>query len=131
VVGGLLVRDETLSAFRWLFAVNVVTYLVFLAVLPSMPAGKVAQQPSAHQRPGFRDVLGDRFFVWLCVTDVAVALGFGFLFSFMPAYASAIGIDKTTVGVLFMVGAVSVVVTQIATLRWARVVGHGCTCSPG
>lgn len=119
VLGGLLVRDESLRSFQWLFAVNVATYLVFLAVLPGMPTARVRQR-ERHQRPGFGAVLADRFFLWLCLTDVAVALAFGFLFSFMPAYASHIGIDKTTVGVLFMVGAVAVVVTQIATLRWAR-----------
>jgi hypothetical protein len=65
-------------------------------------------------------VLGDGFFVRLLVTDVAVALGFGFLFAFMPAYASQIGIGKATIGILFMFGAASVVLTQIPTLRWVR-----------
>jgi hypothetical protein len=117
VLGGFLVHATTLSAFRWLFGVNVATYVVFLAVLPGMPSGRVEVHHSAP-RVGFADVLRDGFFVRLLVTDVSIALGFGFLFAFMPAYASELGIDKATIGILFMFGAASVVFTQIPTLRW-------------
>jgi MFS family permease len=120
VLGGLLVSSGTLSAFQWLFGVNVATYLVFLAVLPGLPSGRVEATAPRAERPGFGEVFGDRFFVCLLVTDVAIALGFGFLFAFMPAYASRLGIDKATIGVLFMFGAASVVFTQIPTLRWVR-----------
>jgi predicted MFS family arabinose efflux permease len=119
VLGGFLVHANTLGAFRWLFAVNVATYVVFLAVLPGMPTGKVERDDDVHHG-GFRLVLRDEFFLRLLGTDVAIALGFGFLFSFMPAYASTLGIDKTTIGVLFTFGAVSVVLTQIPTLRWVQ-----------
>ncbi len=117
VIGGFVVHATTLSAFRWLFTINVATYVVFLAVLPGMPSGRVEVHHSAP-RIGFTEVLRDTFFVRLLLTDVSVALGFGFLFAFMPAYASELGIDKATIGVLFMFGAVSVVFTQIPTLRW-------------
>lgn len=121
--GGFLVRSSSLASFRWLFALNVATYVVFLAVLPGMPPGRVdaVATVGAAARPArFTDVLRDGFFVRLLVTDVAIALGFGFLWAFMPAYASAIGIDKAVIGVLFMLGAASVVATQIPTLRWMR-----------
>jgi MFS family permease len=118
VVGGFVVHGETLTAFRVLFAINVATSVLFLAVLPGMPRGKVEYEPH-HDGAGMRDVLRDGFFVRLLVTDVAIALGFGFLFAFMPAYASELGISKATIGVLFGLGAVSVVTTQIPTLRWA------------
>ena len=119
VLGGFLVRANTLTSFRWLFGVNVATYLVFLAVLPGLPHGRVERHVDAP-RHGFREVLRDRFFVQLLINDVAIALGFGFLFAFMPAYASRLGIDKATIGVLFMFGAASVVFTQIPTLKWVR-----------
>ena len=120
VIGGFLVHANTLGAFRWLFAVNVATYLVFLAVLPGMPTGRVPHDGSPRRGGGFRRVLGDEFFVRLLVTDIAIGLGFGFLFAFMPVYASTLGIDKTTIGVLFTFGAASVVLTQLPTLRWVR-----------
>lgn len=119
-LGGVLVSSGTLSAYRWLFGINVVTYLFFLAILPGLPSGRVARAVSRSERPGFADVLRDRFYLRLLVTDVAVALGFGFLFAFMPAYASRLGIGKATIGILFMFGAISVVATQIPTLRWVR-----------
>jgi len=117
-LGGVIVRGNTLSSFRWLFAINVATYLVFLAILPGLPPGRVVHEGPPEDRPGFAEVLADSFFVRLLATDVAIALGFGFLFAFMPAYASRLGIGKATIGVLFMLGAVSVVVTQLPTLRW-------------
>lgn len=118
VLGGFLVRDTSIASFRWLFMVNVGTYVVFLAVLPGMPKGKVREEDRNPDPLGFVDVLRDRFFVRLLATDIAVALGFGFLFAFMPAYASKLGIDKGTIGILFMFGAASVFFTQIPTLRW-------------
>ncbi len=120
VIGGFLVHANTLGAFRWLFAVNVATYVVFLAVLPGMPSGRVHRDGSAPPSGGFRRVLGDSFFLRLLATDIAIGLGFGFLFAFMPVYASTLGIDKTTIGVLFTFGAASVVLTQLPTLRWVR-----------
>lgn len=123
VLGGFLVHSGSLTSFRWLFAVNVLTYVVFLGVLPGMPTGRVVHatitdEGVAIAQLGFADVLRDQFFVRLLATDVAIALGFGFLFAFMPAYASRLGIGNATIGVLFMFGAVSVVLTQIPTLRW-------------
>ncbi|MFN8022766.1 MAG: MFS transporter [Acidimicrobiales bacterium] len=118
VLGGFVVQDESLRSFQVLFAINVATYLVFLAALPALPSGRVER---THEHPpGFSAVLRDDFFVRLLGTDVAVALGFGFLFAFMPAYASALGVGKAMIGVLFTFGAASVVATQIPTLRWVR-----------
>jgi len=120
VIGGLVVRDGTVEAFRWLFALNVATYVVFLAVLPGLPAGRVPWEHAHERRPRFAAVLADRFFLRLLATDVSVALGFGFLFAFMPVYASRLGIGTATIGILFTFGAASVVLTQIPTLRWVR-----------
>lgn len=80
-------------------------------------AGSLSDRLGTGQ-PGFAEVLQDGFFVRLLVTDIAVALGFGFLFAFMPVYASQLGIDKATIGILFTFGAVSVIATQIPTLHW-------------
>ncbi len=118
VIGGVLVSSGSLSSFRWLFAFNVLSYLVFLTVVPGLPSGRVERAPRRQDRPGFRLVLSDRFFVRLLGTDIAIALSFGFLFSVMPAYASQLGIGNATIGVLFMFGAAAVVITQIPTLRW-------------
>src|SRR4051794_27014963 len=72
VVGGFLVHANTVGAFRWLFAINVATYVVFLAILPGMPSGRVPQDEGVHGGGGFRQVLGDQFFVRLLATDIAI-----------------------------------------------------------
>lgn len=120
VLGGFMVHTNSLSSFRWLFAVNVLTYFFFLAILPGLPSGFVPKEQRSPHKIGFAEVFADRFFVKLLMTDVAVALGFGFLFAFMPAYASELGISKVTIGILFTIGAISVVFTQIPTLKWVR-----------
>ena len=120
VLGGFLVSGDTLSSYYWLFGVNAATYVVFLSVLPGLPAGRVPKEDRAKRGQGFRLVFRDRFWVRLLATDISIAIGFGFLWSFMPAYASAIGIDKLTIGILFTFGALSVTLTQIPTLRWVR-----------
>lgn len=119
VVGGLVVANSSLASFRVLFALNVVTYLVFAVVLPFMPTGRVAHTAdTTTAKATIADVLRDRFFVRLLVTDLAVALGFGFLWAFTPVYASALGVSNAVIGVVFAFGALSVVLTQIPTLRW-------------
>lgn len=115
-----MVRSGTLGAYKLLFLMNVASYVVFLAVLPGLPPGRVPAEQREPRGLRFGEVLRDRFFVRLLVTDIAIALGFGFLWAFMPAYASELGIDNTTIGILFALGATSVVLTQIPTLRWVR-----------
>lgn len=124
MVGGFVVASGTLNSFRVLFGFNVATYLLFAIVLPFMPTGRAEalETPGgavvASTRPTVADVLGDRFFVRLLITDLAVALGFGFLWAFTPVYAAALGISNAVIGVVFAIGALSVVITQIPTLRW-------------
>ncbi len=115
VLGGFVVHAETLRSYQVLFLINVATYVVFLAVLPGLPPGRVEQTRSSA---GFSRVFADGFFVRLLVTDLAIALGFGFLWAFTPAYASELGMSKALIGVLFTAGAISVTLTQLPTLRW-------------
>lgn len=118
VVGGLLLHDTTVHAFYWLFAVNAATYVLFLGVLPFLPHGRVPKEDRAGKGEGFAVVLRDRFFVRLLVTDLSIALGFWFLWAVTPAYASTIGIDKLTIGILFTVGSAGVALSQLPTLKW-------------
>ena len=54
----------------------------------------------------------------MLVTGLSIALGFGFLWAVTPAYASTIGIDKLTIGILFTVGSAGVALSQLPTLKW-------------
>jgi MFS family permease len=114
-LAGFIVDIDNVNTFHVLFAINAVTTVLFLLALPGLPSGKVDQHESM---PGYRHVFADRFFIALVASDVAIALGFGFAFAVMPAYATKIGIDERTIGVLFGIGAIAVVFVQMTTLRW-------------
>ena len=70
VLGGFLVHSGTLSSFRWLFAVNVVTYVAVPDGAAGLAVGQGRARAATAERPGFSEVLGDGFFVRLLVTDV-------------------------------------------------------------
>lgn len=114
-IAGFVVDVDDVNTFHVLFAINALTTVVFLTAMPGLPTGRVDRHESM---PGYRELFRDRFFVALLASDVAIALGFGFAFAVMPAYATKIGIDEETIGVLFGIGAITVVVAQMATLRW-------------
>jgi MFS family permease len=121
VLGGLIADRERLGSFQLMFAINAATYVMFLACLPGLPSGRVVMDPAAVDAPlGFRDVLRDRFFLLLLASDLGISFGFGFAWGMMPAYASRIGVNESTVGLMFLVGAISAVVFQIPMLRWVR-----------
>lgn len=122
VIGGLIADKTRVSSFQLMFVVNAVTYVIFLACLPGLPSGRVkAPDVVAGERAvGFADVIRDRFFLRLLVSDIGVSVGFGFAWGLMPAYASRIGVNESTVGLVFLVGAISCVVFQLPMLRWVR-----------
>ena len=120
-IGGFLADVNRLGSFQLLFVINVATYLVFLACLPAMPTGKVERTKAQRSTDGgFRQVLGDRFYVKLLASDLGVAFAFGFLFGVMPPFAKKIGLSETEIGLLFGLGALSVVSMQIPILRLVR-----------
>ena len=121
VIGGFIADRDRVGSFQLMFALNALTYVVFLACLPGLPSGRVAHDISAANHPvGFRDVFRDRFFLLLLASDLGISFGFGFAWGMMPAYASRIGVNESTVGLMFLAGALSAVVFQIPMLRWVQ-----------
>ena len=121
-IGGVIADKTRLSSFQWMFGINAATYVVFLACLPGLPTGRVtsADVAQSEQAVGFADVFRDRFYMRLLLSDIGIAVGFGFAWGLTPAYASRIGINESTVGLVFLVGAISCVIFQIPMLRWVR-----------
>lgn len=114
-IAGFVVDVDDVNTFHVLFVINALTTVVFLMALPGLPTGRVDRHESM---PGYGELFADRFFVALLASDIAIALGFGFAFAVMPAYATKIGIEEEVIGVLFGIGAIAVVAAQMATLRW-------------
>lgn len=121
-IGGLIADTNRPGTFQVMFAINVATYLVFLTCLPGLPSGRLNKQPVQDDQgaSGFGAVLRDRFYIRLLASDIGIALGFGFLWGVVPAYAKRIGIRESVIGSLFFIGAISVVVFQLPMLRWVR-----------
>jgi MFS family permease len=120
-IGGFIANVNRLASFQLLFVINVATYLVFLACLPAMPTGKVERSKAQRTSDGgFRQVFRDRFYVKLLASDLGVAFAFGFLFGVMPPFAKKIGLSESEIGLLFGLGALSVVSMQIPILRVVR-----------
>lgn len=120
VLGGLVADKNRLGSFQLMFFLNMATYVVFLACLPALPSGRVHREDGDAPSGGFAQVLRDRFFLLLIVSDLGISFSFGFAWGIMPAYASRIGVNESTVGLVFLVGAISAVVFQIPMLRWVR-----------
>lgn len=122
LLGGVIADKSQLGSFQLMFAINAATYIGFLACLPGLPSGRVppAELAINERAAGFTDVLRDRFYMRLLVSDIGIAVGFGFAWGLMPAYASRIGIRESTVGLIFLVGAISAVIFQLPMLRWVR-----------
>lgn len=120
VVGGLIADKTKLGSYQAMFAINALTYLLFLACLPGMPSGRVARDESLSksEQPGFREVFRDRFYLLLLLSDVAIGTGFGFAFGIMPGFASRLGISESSIGLVFLIGAVTVVFFQLPMVRW-------------
>jgi MFS family permease len=120
LLGGLIADKDSLASFQWIFAINALTYVFFLLCLPGLPTGRINRETrtDGNDDPGYRAVLGDRFNVLLLFSDIAIGLGFGFAYGLMPGYASRIGISERTVGFVFLLGAISVVIFQLPALRW-------------
>jgi MFS family permease len=120
-IGGFIADVQRLGSFQLLFGINAATYVVFLSCLAAMPTGKIERTEAERLSDGgFREVFRDRFYLKLLASDLGVAFAFGFLFGVMPPYAKKIGLSERDIGLLFGLGALSVVSMQIPMLRVVR-----------
>jgi predicted MFS family arabinose efflux permease len=131
-IGGV-VAGFGLRGFQALFFANAATYLVYVLVLAIVVREKVT--PRRFSR-GYRTVLGDRVFVGLVLTNVAmIAVGWGVFSWVVPTYAAGtLSIDTGLVGLLLLANAATVVIAQVPVARIAEgrrrahALALGCAC---
>jgi len=117
-VGGL-VAGFGVSGLVALLLLNGATYLVYVGVL-------IAVVPEPSRPPplpgGYRDVLADRPFVRLAITNTAIiAIGWGVFSWLVPPYAkSQVGVGVQSIGLLLLANAATVVVAQVPIARVAE-----------
>jgi MFS family permease len=121
-VGGALggvVAGFGLAGFVALFLLNAATYLAYVGVLVAVI--RAAPRPE-RLAGGYRDVLADRPFLHLALTNTAViAIGWGVVSWVVPPYAkAAMGVGPQLIGLLLLANAVTVVVAQVPIARLAE-----------
>jgi MFS family permease len=116
---GGLVAAYGLTGFVVLFVANAITYLCYVCVL-----GILVRDSARPDRisGGYRNVLGDRAFVHLALTAVAMtAVGWGVFTWLLPPYArNGLGISARLIGLLLLANAAAVVVAQVPVARFAE-----------
>ena len=116
---GGLVAAHGLTGFVSLFVMNAITYLAYVGVLIAVV--RKAPRPELVTG-GYRRVFGDRAFVHLAVTNIAIiAVGWGVLPWIVPPFAkSELGVSPQLIGLLLLANAAAVVIAQVPIARAAR-----------
>jgi MFS family permease len=119
LTGGLIASTSHPTSFTVLYAVDAVTFLVYLVILflfvPSPDLGP--REP--HGTPGrYADVLHNGAFMRVIGLNALLIFG-GFAgFELLPAYAkNEAGVSETAIGIVFFVNTVVIVLTQLPISR--------------
>lgn len=115
--GGLIATTESSSSYTVLFALDAVTFLVFVVVLwfvPDPPA------PSREDGPAGRylEVVRDRVFLGVVgLNALFVAAGYA-VFELLPVYAkNEAGVSERAIGVIFFVNTLAIVLAQLPLVK--------------
>jgi len=114
VVGGLIASTRHPGSFTTLFVLDAATFLVFIAVLGTIPE-PAPQEPEPHQTAvGYRAVLRDRNLVWLLALNVLfVAVGYE-VFALLPPFAkNYAGVSERWVGTMWLANTLLIVLIQL------------------
>jgi MFS family permease len=128
-IAGFIVSVNRPATFTVMFLINVATFVVYLAIITTVPVMHDAPQPGQSSGT-FRDVLRDKFFVRLLPLDLAAGVMFGMAFMVMPTtFVKRLGASESMVGLVVMSGTVAVITTQMLVVRYvtgrARMVALG------
>jgi predicted MFS family arabinose efflux permease len=115
--GGLIATTESSSSYTVLFALDAVTFLVFICVLSFVPDPPV---PSRGGAPAGRylEVVRDRVFLGVVGLNV-LFVGAGYaMFELLPVYAKNVaGVDERAIGVIFFVNTLAIVLAQLPLVK--------------
>jgi predicted MFS family arabinose efflux permease len=115
--GGFIATTESSSSYTVLFALDAMTFVVFIAVLALVPDPPL---PSQDGEPAGRylEVLRDRVFLGVVgLNALFVAAGYA-VFELLPVYAkNEAGVSERAIGVIFFVNTVAIVVAQLPLVK--------------
>ena len=122
LAGGLIATTDSARSFEVLFLLDAASFLAYLAVM-------VALVPSPHRAgahaPGrtgsYRDVLRHRAFVGVIALNALFIFAGYSGFDVLPVYAkNEAGLSETSIGILFLVNTVVIILAQLPIARLAR-----------
>jgi predicted MFS family arabinose efflux permease len=117
LTGGLIATTESSTSYTVLFALDALTFLVFVVVLTFVPDPPV---PERDDGIGGRylDVVRDRVFLGVVgLNAVWVAAGYA-VFELLPVYAkNEAGVGEKAIGVIFFVNTVAIVLAQLPLVK--------------
>jgi predicted MFS family arabinose efflux permease len=121
IVGGFIAAGERASDYETLLTLDVVTFLMFAAVLGQIPVIRHRAE-GRSSAGGYATALRDRSLVRLCLVNlVLVSAGIAPMLVLMPAYAKVHGaVGESAIGVIYAVNTLTVLLAQIPITRFAE-----------
>src|SRR5919201_634446 len=113
LVAGAIARTDRPGTFTFLFLLNTVTFLVFVAVLRLLPAPRVREE---HHEPGrYADVLSNGTFMsYIFVNVIFIGAGIAVMSELLPPFAkNTAHVSEPAIGVLWFVSAGVIAVAQL------------------
>lgn len=127
LVSALIVDVTSVESFQLLYLIDGLSYLVYLAVLISLPRGTGAQPPATElephlEPPSWRVVLRDRTLVRVVLTStLAVTFSYAQMEAGFAAYAVTVAdVPARALGLAFGANTGAIVIGQLITLRLIR-----------
>jgi MFS family permease len=127
LVSALIVDVSSVASFQVLYTIDGLSYLVYLAVLVSLPRGTGARAaPVEHEPhlepPSWRVVLRDRTLVRVVLTStLAVTFGYAQMEAGFAAYTVTVAdVPARALGLAYGANTTAIVLGQLLTLRLIR-----------
>jgi MFS family permease len=117
LVAGAIARTDHPGTFTFLFLLNAVTFLVFVAVLRLVPAPRYVE---AHHEPGrYVDVLRNGVFLRFIVLNVIfIGAGIAVMSELLPPFAKNVAhVSEPAIGVLWFVFSGAVALGQLPVVK--------------
>jgi MFS family permease len=117
LVAGAIARTDEPSTFTFLFLLNAVTFLVFVAVLQFLPAPRHRE---AHHEPGrYKDVLRHRIFIsFILLNVILIGGGIAVMSELLPPFAkNTAHVSEPAIGVIFFVFSAGVALGQLPVVK--------------
>jgi MFS family permease len=125
LIGGHLVDTTSAASFTLLFAIEAAIFLLLVVVMVTvrMPhAPRIEGAPTASGRSGWKQLLGNRAMVQLCVLGFVLFFAcYGQFESGLSAYGvEAAGISTSALGTALAANTLVIVIAQFAVLRFVE-----------